>query len=155
MGNQTAQTRTLAATAVTTYTYDATNRLDYFYEDGLQTGLTWDAKQLAAAREYRVHLCWDAANRLVGTNVGGLVSSYKYNGLGQRTAQTVDGLTTEYVQDVGSGLPQVIAESTGGQTAIGLVSSYNCCMPSRAGSTAPRSARPTTAGATPAWAQAR
>jgi hypothetical protein len=37
------QTRTLTATTVITYAYDAANRLDYFYEDGVLTDLDWDA----------------------------------------------------------------------------------------------------------------
>jgi RHS repeat-associated protein len=59
---------------------------------------------------------WDAANRL--TAVGGQPSavSYKYNGLGQRTEQTVGGVTTEYALDVTSALPEVIAATTGGAT---------------------------------------
>ncbi len=39
---------------------------------------------------------WDAANRLVSVDVGGVVSTLAYNGLGQRTSQTVDGVTTDH-----------------------------------------------------------
>jgi RHS repeat-associated protein len=57
---------------------------------------------------------WDAANRLVSADVGGVVSTFAYNGLGQRTSQTVGGVTTEYVLDVATGLPEVIVATTGG-----------------------------------------
>jgi len=57
---------------------------------------------------------WDAANRLVSADVGGVVSTFAYNGLGQRTSQTVDGTTTEYVLDVSGGVPEVIVATTGG-----------------------------------------
>jgi YD repeat-containing protein len=60
---------------------------------------------------------WDAANRLVGANVDGVVSAYEYDGLGNRVAQTVDGVTTEYVLDIGGGLPEVIVATTGGAGA--------------------------------------
>jgi hypothetical protein len=46
---RTVQTRTLASTTVTTYTYDHANRLDCFYADGVQTDLDWDANPLRCA----------------------------------------------------------------------------------------------------------
>jgi YD repeat-containing protein len=57
---------------------------------------------------------WDAANRLVGANVDGVASSFEYDGSGNRTAQTMDEVTTEYVLDVAGGLPEVIVATTGG-----------------------------------------
>jgi RHS repeat-associated protein len=57
---------------------------------------------------------WDAANRLVSANVDGVASSFEYDGSGNRTAQTVGGVTTEYVLDVTGGLPEVIVATTGG-----------------------------------------
>jgi RHS repeat-associated protein len=57
---------------------------------------------------------WDAANRLVSANVDGVVSSFEYDGSGNRTAQMVAEVTTEYVLDVGGGLPEVILATTGG-----------------------------------------
>jgi YD repeat-containing protein len=50
----------------------------------------------------------------VSAEVGGVVSTYAYNGLGQRTSQTVGGTTTEYALDVAGGLPEVIVATTGG-----------------------------------------
>ncbi len=54
---------------------------------------------------------WDAANRLVSADVDGVVGSFAYNGLGQRTSQTVGGVTTEYVLDTSAGLSAGVAGS--------------------------------------------
>jgi RHS repeat-associated protein len=113
VGNRTVHTRTLTVTTVITYHYDAANRLDYFYTDGAPTDLTWDANGnllTQGSNEYT----WDAANHLISANIDGVASTFAYNGLGQRTEQTVDGLTTEYVLDVAGGLPEVIIATTGG-----------------------------------------
>jgi YD repeat-containing protein len=59
---------------------------------------------------------WDAANRLVSANVDGVVSSFEYDGSGDRTAQTGGGVTMEYVLDVAGGLPEVIVATTGGSS---------------------------------------
>jgi YD repeat-containing protein len=61
---------------------------------------------------------WDAANRLVSANVDGVASSFEYDGSGNRTTQTVGGVTTEYVLDVAGGLPEVIVATTGGATGL-------------------------------------
>jgi len=113
VGNRTVHTRTLTSTTVTTYTYDSANRLDYFYEAGVQTDLTWDDNGNLLAQGTSVYT-WNAANRLVSAEVGGVVSTYAYNGLGQRTSQTVGGTTTQYVLDVAGGLPEVIVATSGG-----------------------------------------
>jgi RHS repeat-associated protein len=55
-----------------------------------------------------------AANRLTSVTSGTLTTTFEYDGLGNRTAQTVDGVTTEYVLDVAGGLPEVIVATTGG-----------------------------------------
>jgi YD repeat-containing protein len=86
VGNRTVQTRTLTSTTVITYAYDA-------------------------------------ANRLTSVTSGTLTTTFEYDGLpapvaqaqvGNRTAQAVGGVTTEYVLDVGGGLPEVIVTTTGG-----------------------------------------
>jgi RHS repeat-associated protein len=117
-------------TTVITSAYDAANRLNHFYEGGVLTDLAWDANPLRCEDfapsfhfgDWRGNLLtqgtsvytWDAANRLVSANVGGVVSSFEYDGSGDRTAQSVDGVTTEYVLDVAGGLPEVIVATTGG-----------------------------------------
>jgi hypothetical protein len=45
---------------------------------------------------------------------GTLTTTFEYDGLGNRTAQTVDGVTTDYVLDVAGGLPEVIVATVGG-----------------------------------------
>jgi RHS repeat-associated protein len=45
-----------------------------------------------------------------------VVSTYGYNGLGQRMEQTAEGVTTEYVLDVADGLPEVIIATIGGSS---------------------------------------
>jgi RHS repeat-associated protein len=66
---------------------------------------------------------YDAANRLTSVTSGTLTTTFEYDGLpapvaqaqvGNRMAQTVDGVTTEYVLDVAGGLPEVIVATTGG-----------------------------------------
>jgi RHS repeat-associated protein len=57
---------------------------------------------------------YDSANRLTSVTSGTLTTAFEYDGLGNRTAQTVDGVTTEYVLDVAGGLPEVIVATTGG-----------------------------------------
>ncbi|MEJ2560519.1 MAG: RHS repeat-associated core domain-containing protein [Anaerolineae bacterium] len=65
---------------------------------------------------------YDAANRLTSVTSGTLTTTFEYDGLpalvaqaqvGNRTAQTVDGVTTEYVLDVAGGLPEVIVATRG------------------------------------------
>ena len=56
---------------------------------------------------------YDSANRLVSvTNGQSSVTSYTYNGLGDRLSQTVDGVTTNYTLDLNAGLTQVLDDGT-------------------------------------------
>jgi RHS repeat-associated protein len=55
---------------------------------------------------------YDSANRLTGFSNPSSVSSYQYNGLGDRLAQTVDGVPTNYTLDLNTGLTQVLADGT-------------------------------------------
>jgi hypothetical protein len=45
---------------------------------------------------------------------GVAITQFECNGLGQRTAQTLGGVTTEYVLDVAGDLPEVIVATTDG-----------------------------------------
>jgi hypothetical protein len=40
------------------------------------------------------------------------VSSYQYNGLGDRLSQTVNGVTTNYTLDLNTGLTQALSDGT-------------------------------------------
>ncbi len=89
---------------VTTYTYDAANRIS-------SAGFAYnDAGQMTA--DGTLSYSWDRAGRLLGAGD----SSYAYNGLGQRVQQTVSGVVTEYLLDVQPGLAKVIAATTGANT---------------------------------------
>jgi RHS repeat-associated protein len=109
VGNRTVHTRTLTATTVITYAYDAANRL--VNVDGVD--YTWDANGNLLSDGVRT-FTYDAANRLTSVTSGTLTTTFEYDGLGNRMAQTVDGVTTEYVLDVAGGLPEVIVATTGG-----------------------------------------
>ncbi len=89
---------------VTTYTYDAANRIS-------SAGFAYnDAGQMTA--DGTLSYSWDRAGRLLGAGD----SSYAYNGLGQRVQQTVSGVVTDYLLDVQPGLAKVIAATTGANT---------------------------------------
>jgi RHS repeat-associated protein len=122
-------------TDVQSYTYDALgNRLtkvnngsttNYSYDDADQMTLAGgvshpydnDGNQTAAGSDT---FSWDAENRLTGTNIGGVASSYVYNGGGLRTSRTIGGVTTSYAWDLSSGLPQVLQDSSGNKYIYGL-----------------------------------
>jgi YD repeat-containing protein len=80
VGNRTAMTRTITSTLVTTYTYDAVNRLSVV---GGQSSVAWDANgnllsDGTAAYEY------NQANRLISATVAGVTTQFAYNGDGVR-----------------------------------------------------------------------
>jgi RHS repeat-associated protein len=62
----------------------------------------------------QLYAIYGAANRLTAVS-GSPASSFGYDGLGNRITMTVSGATTRYALDVAGGLPEVIAETTGGQ----------------------------------------
>jgi RHS repeat-associated protein len=49
---------------------------------------------------------------MTSVTIGGVSSSYDYNGDGVRVSKTVAGVTTNYVQDVASALPVVLQDGT-------------------------------------------
>ena len=105
-------TEWLNSTQVATYTYDAANRLtqhngqSYTYDDN--GNLLGDGN---------TSYTYDAANRLIGLSDGLSTVSYNYNGDGLRVAQTIDGLRTDYVQDIVRPLPQVLTARQGGSVS--------------------------------------
>ena len=85
---------------VETYSYlPGTNRLsgvygeggtDYYQYDDAGNRTTGDGKQFEYDQENRLERCYAE---------GALVGEYTYNGLGQRVAKTVEGVTTLFVYD--------------------------------------------------------
>ncbi|MBI9051564.1 MAG: Ig-like domain-containing protein [Anaerolineaceae bacterium] len=89
-----------------TYTYDAANRMTSV--DG--TSYTWDANGNMLSDGSSTYT-YDHANRL--TSVTGTdVSSFVYNGLGDRYQQIVNGSTTSFTLDTNSMLAQVLQDGT-------------------------------------------
>ncbi len=110
VGNRLALTRTLGVSqTVHNYQYDTANRL--VSVDG--QAYTWDANGNLLDDGVR-SFEYDAANRLTSVTSGTLTTTFQYDGLGNRVAQTVDGTTTIYALDVAGGLPEVIVATTDG-----------------------------------------
>jgi YD repeat-containing protein len=59
---------------------------------------------------------YDAALRLASVSDGVSMTTYAYNGDGDRVSQTLDGTLTTYVLDVASPLTMALAETTGTET---------------------------------------
>jgi RHS repeat-associated protein len=76
---------------------------------------TWDANGNLLGDGTRSFI-YDAANRLTLVSSGTLTTTFEYDGLSNRVAQTVDGVETRYALDVAGGLPEVIAATTSGAT---------------------------------------
>ncbi len=110
MGNRTALTSTVSG--VITYTYDAGDRL-------LAAGpitFTWDANGRMIGKDAAVYT-YDTLDRLVEVISGTTSVLFTYNGDGARVGKTVNGVITQYVQDVGATLPVVVSEQAAGQTS--------------------------------------
>ena len=91
----------------TSYTYDIANRL---------TGVngvtyTWDNNG-NLLNDGTAAYTYDYNNKLVGLTQGTDVYQYAYNGLGDRIRQIVNGVTTDYVLDINTGLTQVLQDGT-------------------------------------------
>jgi RHS repeat-associated protein len=88
-----------------TYAYDESNRL--ISVNG--TAYTWDNNG-NLLNDGASTYAYDAANRLTSVSNQSTVSSYQYNGLGDRLSQTVNAATTNYVLDLNAGLTQVLSD---------------------------------------------
>jgi RHS repeat-associated protein len=95
----------------TSYEYDAANRLTSV--NGVV--YTWDNNGNLLNDGLRSYT-YDHANRLTQVANGTLTTEFTYNGVGDRAAKTVDGVTTDYVLDPAAGLTQVLQGTTAGQT---------------------------------------
>jgi len=117
-GNRLSQT---VLTRTTVYTYDAANRL---VNAGGQA-YSWDNNGNLLNDGTRAYT-YDAANRLASVLGGGITTTFEYNGDGDRTAQVVGGVRTDYLLDP-TGLTQVLAAATGGRSTFYLpgLAQYN------------------------------
>ena len=112
-GNRTGETKCkhegeLNLCDLTPYDYDDANRLTSV--DGVD--YTWDANGNLLNDGENTYT-YDSANRLTAvSSQQSAVSSYTYNGQGDRLQQTVNGETTTYLNDLNAGLTQVLDDGT-------------------------------------------
>ena len=108
VGNRLTQDTLLGGLPSTTsYVYDDANRLTSV--NGVT--YTWDANGNLLNDGVNAY-AYDSANRLRSVSNQSTVSSYQYNGLGDRLSQTVNGNTTNYTLDLNAGLTQVLNDGT-------------------------------------------
>jgi YD repeat-containing protein len=88
VGNRLAYTRTLGAQVVTTYTYDAANRLVVTWSDSRVVSCTWDANGNLLDDGEKSYT-YDQANRLTNINANGLSwsATYRCNSLSRGNFQ--------------------------------------------------------------------
>jgi len=109
VGNRTAMTKTITSTLVTTYTYDAANRLAT--QNG-QSLFTWDANGNLLSDGSTTY-AYDFANRLISTTLSSVNTQFAYNGDGIRLRLIEAGTLTTYTQDYAAPLPVVLQAKTG------------------------------------------
>ncbi len=111
VGNRTAYNLTtpLDGTAVTTYTYDAANRLLVAGAPGHSVAYTWDARGNLLADSTFTYT-YSAAGRMVrAANLDNTIV-YTYTADGLRVQQAVGGLTTSYTWDWATGVPELLSD---------------------------------------------
>jgi len=108
VGNRLSQETFLSGqSSVTSYQYDHANRLTdvdgvtYVYDNN--GNLLNDGTNTYT---------YDSANRLKTLSNQSSVSSYQYNGLGDRLQETVNGSTTTFTMDLNTGLTQALSDGT-------------------------------------------
>ena len=124
--------------SVTTYTYDANSNRTSMSKDGTVTtyaynelnqirragniNYTWDnagnlVSQTTTTGVLVGSYTYDSQNRMISANVStsaeSVIETYEYDYLGNRTAKTSNGVTTEYTTDLSSGYSQVLKATTG------------------------------------------
>jgi RHS repeat-associated protein len=107
VGNRTAYTATIESTSVTTYTYDAANRLT----SAGGVAYTWDDRG-NLTHDGVFTYTYNAAGRLVRAQGVTVTLVYTYNASGLRVAQSVDGDETTFAWDWASGLPEMLSQGT-------------------------------------------
>jgi hypothetical protein len=109
------ETTSFTQTTVTTYTYDAANRLTSVGD----MAYTWDARGNLVNDGVFTYTT-DAAGWLVRADSVTSTLVYTYNADGLRMAQSVEGEEIGFVWDLAAGLPQVLATSDGVLDLYGL-----------------------------------
>ncbi len=71
--------------------------------------MTWDDNGNLTNDEMNTYV-YDVDNRLSSITTGEEVTSFTYNGLGDRLSQTIDDVTTNYTLDLNAGLTQVLTD---------------------------------------------
>jgi RHS repeat-associated protein len=104
--------------STTSYTYDSAGRL--VAQGG--KALTYDAAGNAISIGSDTYT-WDWAGRLASSTVGGITSSYTYDGDGVRVGQDIAGSGTNYVWDRAGSLPLLVDDGMQGyvQTDQGVL----------------------------------
>ena len=130
------------SSSVTTYAYDANSNRTSMTKDGVVTtyvynelnqitragniNYTWDnagnlVSQTTTTGVLVASYTYDCHNRMVSatvsTNSSSISETYEYDYLGNRTAKTSGGVTTEYTTDLSSGYSQVL-KATDGNTTV-------------------------------------
>jgi RHS repeat-associated protein len=122
VGNRTAYTVTtpLAGTAVTTYTYDAANRLLISSSPQRLITYTWDARGNLIG-DGTFTYAYSAAGKMVRAQSITATIVYTYTADGLRVAQAVAGAVTTYAWDWASAVPELLSQSTDHQSTTYLV----------------------------------
>jgi RHS repeat-associated protein len=108
VGNRQTMTVTTppSGTEVTTYTYDAANRLTHV--GGV--ALSWDNNGNLLEDHEGTDYAYDTANRLIQVVQDGVTYTFSYNAPGDRLSQSVGGAVTTYTLDLYGGLTQVLGD---------------------------------------------
>jgi len=115
VGNRTTYTVTLGSTTVTTYTYDAANRLTSVGD----VAYTWDARG-NLTNDGTFTYTYNTAGRLVGAQSLTATLVYTYNGDGLRVAQQMTGTVTTFAWDLALPLAQMLTTGDGARDLYGL-----------------------------------
>jgi RHS repeat-associated protein len=115
VGNRTAYTVTVGATTVTTYTYDAANRLT----NAGGVAYAWDDRGNLTSDGVFTYT-YNAAGRLVRAQSITATLAYTYTADGLRVAQSVNSSVMTTTWDLALGLAQVLATSDGALDLYGL-----------------------------------
>jgi RHS repeat-associated protein len=118
--------RTRMASSVsgeTRYSYDGLGQLTQLTGPQGRVTFQYDAagnlaERMQESTGFTTRYTWDFENRLIGVDDGTRTISYQYDGDGNRLGKTVDGISTEYINNISSYLPQILSEHTDGQSTI-------------------------------------